>query len=95
MSVSICSLFFCLINSISIENLSNSDLSNYQKLGLHFNITLTFYKIYIHYKNRLKQFFEENVFIVVIHFAGLKLVTESVTNPDLSPGVLHLKKDSQ
>jgi UDP-glucose 4-epimerase len=76
----------CLEKSVDvvvIDNLSNSDLSNLQKLESHFNVTIPFYKIDIREKDKLNQFFRGHQFSAVIHFAGLKSVSESVTNPDL------------
>jgi UDP-glucose 4-epimerase len=42
-----------------IDNLSNSDLSNLQKLESHFNVTIPFFNIDIRDKDKLKQFFKE------------------------------------
>jgi len=66
-----------------IDNLSNSDLSNLQKLESHFKLSIPFYEIDIRDQDKLKQFFGEYKFSAVIHFAGLKSVTESASNPDL------------
>ena len=66
-----------------IDNLSNSDLSNLQKLESHFKVTIPFYEIDIRNKDKLSQFFNEHQFSAVIHFAGLKSVSESIVNPDL------------
>jgi UDP-glucose 4-epimerase len=71
------------VDVVVIDNLSNSDLSNLQKLELHFNVTIPFYEIDIRDKDKLKQFFKEYKFSAVIHFAGLKSVSESVANPGL------------
>ena len=71
------------VRVVVIDNLSNSDLSNLQTLEKHFNVTIPFFNIDIRDKNRLKQFFKEHQFSAVIHFAGLKSVSESVANPDL------------
>ena len=68
---------------VVIDNLSNSDLSNLQKLESHFKVTIPFYEIDICDQNKLKQFFKEHHFSAVIHFAGLKSVAESVANPNL------------
>ena len=77
---------FCLeqqVDVVVIDNLSNSDLSNLQKLESYFKVSIPFYEIDIRDQDKLKQFFKENQFSAVIHFAGLKSVPESVTNPDL------------
>jgi UDP-glucose 4-epimerase len=71
------------VDVMVIDNLSNSDFSNLQKLESHFNITIPFYEIDIRDQDKLKEFFNEHQFSAVIHFAGLKSVSESVTNPDL------------
>ena len=77
---------FCLENQVKvvvIDNLSNSDLSNLQKLESHFKVTIPFFEIEIRDQDKLKQFFKDHQFSAVIHFAGLKSVAESVANPDL------------
>lgn len=71
------------VDVVVIDNLSNSGLSNLQKLESHFKTTVPFFNIDIRDKNKLNQFFNEHQFGAVIHFAGLKSVSESVTNPDL------------
>lgn len=71
------------VGVVVIDNLSNSDLSNLQTLEKHFNVTIPFFNIDIRDKNKLKQFFKGKQFSAVIHFAGLKSVSESVANPDL------------
>ncbi len=68
---------------VVIDNLSNSDLSNLQTLEKYFKTTIPFYNIDIREKGKLNQFFKNHQFSAVIHFAGLKSVSESVTNPDL------------
>ena len=77
---------FCLekqVDVVVIDNLSNSDLSNLQKLESHFMVTIPFYNIDIRDKDKLKQFFKDNQFSAMIHFAGLKSVSESIAKPDL------------
>jgi len=71
------------VDVVVIDNLSNSDLSNLQKLESYFKVTIPFYEIDIRDQNKLKEFFNEHQFSAVIHFAGLKSVSESVANPDL------------
>lgn len=68
---------------VVIDNLSNSDLSNLQKLESHFKVSIPFYEIDIRNQDKLKEFFKEQQLSAVIHFAGLKSVSESVANPDL------------
>lgn len=77
---------FCLENNINVvllDNLSNSDLTNLKKLELFFNSKLTFFKIDITNYKDLKFFFKEHQFSAVIHFAGLKSVSESLEYPKL------------
>jgi UDP-glucose 4-epimerase len=77
---------FCLekkVDVVVIDNLSNSDLTNLQKLEKHFNASIPFYNIDIRDSENLEQFFNEQQFSAVIHFAGLKSVAESVAQPDL------------
>ncbi len=71
------------VDVVVIDNLSNSDLSNLQKLESHFKTTIPFFNIDIRDKDKLGQFFNEHEFSAVIHFAGLKSVAESVAHPDL------------
>lgn len=70
-------------NVVVIDNLSNSDFSNLQKLESHFNVPIPFYNIDIRDKEKLRQLFKEHEFNAVIHFAGLKSVSDSVANPKL------------
>ena len=71
------------VDVMVMDNLSNSDLSNLQKLESYFKVSIPFYEIDIRDQDKLKQFFKEHQFSAVIHFAGLKSVSESVANPDL------------
>src|SRR6056300_271043 len=68
------------VDVVVIDNLSNSDLSNLQKLESHFRTTIPFFNIDIRAQDKLKQFFKEHHFSSVIHFAGLKSVSESVAH---------------
>ena len=71
------------VDVVVMDNLSNSDLSNLQKLESHFEVSIPFYNIDIRDKDELSQFFKQHKFSSVIHFAGLKSVSESVAHPDL------------
>ena len=71
------------VNLVVIDNLSNSDLVNLQKLESHFELTIPFFNIDIRDKDKLKHFFNDHKFSAVIHFAGLKSVSESVAKPEL------------
>ena len=71
------------VDVVVMDNLISSDLSNLKKLESHFKVSIPFYEIDIRDKEKLKQFFKDHKFSAVIHFAGLKSVSESVANPDL------------
>jgi len=71
------------IDVVVIDNLINSDLSNLQTLEKHFKVTIPFFNIDIRDQNKLKEFFNEHQFSAVIHFAGLKSISESILNPFL------------
>ena len=43
------------VDVVVIDNLSNSDLSNLQKLESHFNVSIPFYEIDIRDQDKLKQ----------------------------------------
>ena len=77
---------FCLekqVDVVVVDNLSNSDLSNLQTLEKYFNASIPFFNIDIRDKDKLSQFFKKHQFSAMIHFAGLKSVSESVIYPDL------------
>jgi len=71
------------VDVVVIDNLSNSDLSNLKKLESNFKVSIPFYEIDIRHKDILSHFFNEHQFSAVIHFAGLKSVSESITHPGL------------
>lgn len=76
----------CLENNMDfvvLDNLSNSDTSNLRKLEAHFKKSIPFFNIDLRDKKKLNDFFGQHQFNTVIHFAGLKSVSESVTNPEL------------
>lgn len=70
------------VDVVVIDNLSNSDPSNLQKLESYFKVSIPFFSIDIRDQDKLKQFFKDHQFSAVIHFAGLKSVSESVAHPD-------------
>ena len=70
------------VDVVVIDNLSNSDLSNLEILEKYFKVTIPFFNIDIRDKDKLTQFFKNHKFSAVIHFAGLKSVSESVAQPD-------------
>lgn len=71
------------VDFVVLDNLSNSDMSNLRKLENHFKKTIPFFNIDLRDKNKLKDLFGQYQFNTVIHFAGLKSVSESVANPEL------------
>jgi len=71
------------IDIVVLDNLSNSDMSNLRKLETYFRKTIPFFNIDLRDKKKLKDIFVEYQFDTVIHFAGLKSVSESVANPEL------------
>lgn len=77
---------YCLekkIDIVVIDNLSNSDLTNLHKLENHFNVTIPFFELDIRDYKSLNILFEKYDFDSIVHFAGLKSVSESVSNPEL------------
>ena len=71
------------VDIVVLDNLSNSDMSNLRKLETYFKKTIPFFNIDLRDKKKLKDIFVEYQFDTVIHFAGLKSVSESVANPEL------------
>ena len=71
------------VDVVVMDNLSNSDLSNLQTLEKYFNVSISFFNIDIRDQDKLKHFFNKHQISAVIHFAGLKSVSESFTNPEL------------
>ena len=71
------------VDFVVLDNLSNSDMSNLKKLETHFKKTIPFFNIDLRDKKKLKDIFVQYQFETVIHFAGLKSVSESVANPEL------------
>ena len=71
------------VDFVVLDNLSNADMSNIIKLENHFKKTIPFFNIDLRDKNKLKDLFGQHQFNTVIHFAGLKSVSESVANPEL------------
>lgn len=76
----------CLEKDIQVtvlDNLANSDCSNLKALEIYFNKRILFFNIDLRDSKALKDFFDQNEFSAVIHFAGLKSVSESIQNPSL------------
>ena len=68
-------------NIFILDNLSNSDLKSYSSLCSLLNRKIPFFEGDIRDKKLVKSIFIENKIDVVIHFAGLKSVGESVIDP--------------
>jgi len=66
---------------VVIDNLSNSKIEALERVKEITGKDLIFYKIDILDKEGLKEVFSQHDFDVVIHFAGLKAVGESVEKP--------------
>jgi len=68
-------------NPVIVDNLSNSKASVLQRIGSITGDLPPFYKIDLRDRAALDNVFQENQIAAVIHFAGLKAVGESVTEP--------------
>ncbi|MDA7834707.1 UDP-glucose 4-epimerase GalE [Methylophilaceae bacterium] len=66
-----------------VDNLSNSDMTQLEKLEVFFKKKITFLNCDIRDSYMLKKVFSENEIESVVHFAGLKSVSESVKNSQL------------
>ena len=66
---------------VVVDNLSNSKLSVIDRVEYISGKTFTFYEIDLLYEKSLSEVFDKHDFDSVIHFAGLKAVGESVSNP--------------
>jgi len=64
-----------------VDNLVNSDKEALHRVEKITSQKIPFYELDVHNKAQLKKVFEENSFDAIIHFAGLKSVGESVSNP--------------
>ena len=65
------------------DNLSNASVASLQAVERITQKPLDFYQLDIRDDSALAQLFEQFEFAAVIHFAGLKAVGESVSNPSL------------
>jgi len=66
---------------IIVDNLSNSDISMLEKLNSELQSKIDFYEIDLLNQDELERVFSLHKFDAVMHFAGLKAVGESVSNP--------------
>lgn len=66
---------------VVVDNLSNSSEESLRRVEKITNTTIPFYKLDVRDANALGQVFTENAFDAAIHFAGLKSVGQSVSNP--------------
>jgi len=68
-------------NPIILDNFSNSHKTVIKKLEIIINKKVTFYKVDIRDKKKLKSIFKKHRCHAVIHCAGFKAVSESVEKP--------------
>jgi len=68
-------------NIIILDNLSNSSQDSIEKIQQISNKNVTFYQWDIRDRDILKKIFQENTIDTVLHFAGLKAVGASCTQP--------------
>lgn len=68
-------------NPIILDNFSNSHLSVIKKIEKITGKKITFYKVNLLNKKKLKSIFEKNSCYAVIHCAGFKSVEESTNKP--------------
>ena len=66
---------------IVVDNLSNSSQESLKRVEKLTNTKILFYKIDLCDKNALEKVFTNNTIDAVIHFAGLKSVSQSVVSP--------------
>jgi UDP-glucose 4-epimerase len=66
---------------VVVDNLSNSSVISLKRIEKISKRKIIFYKIDLRDKIGLKNVFQNNKIDAVIHFAGLKSVSESVSNP--------------
>lgn len=71
------------INFIVVDNLSNSNKDQLNKLEKFFQKKIPFYKYDICEKDRIEELLNKYDIESVIHFAGLKSLSESINHPSL------------
>ena len=68
-------------NVVVVDNLVNSNPESLRRVAKIVGKVIPFYEADVRDKEALSKVFDENKFDAVIHFAGLKAVGESVSNP--------------
>lgn len=66
---------------VVVDNLCNSNIKALQRVELITNASIPFYDCDIREQEKIELIFEEHVFDAIIHFAGLKSVSESLADP--------------
>lgn len=66
---------------VVVDNLSNSSEESLRRVEKITNSTIPFYNLDVRDADALEQVFTEHTFDAAIHFAGLKSVGQSVSNP--------------
>jgi UDP-glucose 4-epimerase len=66
---------------VIVDNLSNSTVENIQNIENHFGIKIPFYNIDLCDIIKLEYVFKKHNIVSVIHFAGFKSVSESISDP--------------
>ena len=66
---------------VVIDNLCNSSLESLRRVEKLTTVDIPFYKVDVRDKSALRLIFEEHAIGAVIHFAGLKSVSDSVNRP--------------
>lgn len=66
---------------VIVDNLTNSNLNVVKKIKKITGKSIEFYKVDVRDYESLNQIFSEHKFDAVIHFAGLKSVSESIEKP--------------
>jgi len=66
---------------VILDNLSNSTINILENLNSELNCKIPFFNADIRDKKLLRKIFSKNKFLGVLHFAGLKSVPDSLTDP--------------
>lgn len=68
---------------VGVDNLSNSDVIVHDRVQTLVGRKFPFYAVDIRDNDKMRAIFKKHAFAAVIHFAGLKSVSESLSNPFL------------